>query len=443
MKKQFVLFFLLLSALSVYGQGINTSKIDDFISHIENNNQGLGAIAISKDGKQVYQRRFGHASPQADESGRADLKYRIGSVTKMLTATMIYQLNNAGQLSLDEKIVSYFPTVPNADKISISNLLGHSSGLKDFVIKDDSLFSWLHKPASEKEILAEIEKQGILFQPGDSIRYSNSGYYLLSKILERKYNKPYPDILHEKILAPLGLRHTQSAIVENKTIALSYRLNAKNEWEKIEDFYFPNVVGVGDVASTPEDLNAIIYALFSSQLISPKNLKEMKPTGKELFGKGFMKLPFYEKTVYGHSGGTFGTHSIVVYNEEDNISVALNIHGQVFPLNQILIGILSIIYDKAYEFPEFSSYEAYDVNPESFVQYEGIYGAENFPLKIRIFKEADRLSGQATGQPSFALDAFADHKFRNSAAQLEIEFRVDQKQLILKQFGREFILTKE
>jgi D-alanyl-D-alanine carboxypeptidase len=362
----------------------------------------------------------------------------------MLTAIMIYQLIDNNKLELDRKIDTYFPDIPNADKISISHLLGHSSGLKDYVVKNDTLYFWLLQPVTEQEIMDEIVGQGIDFQPGEKVQYSNSGYYLLARILEKEYGEKYEDILLRQIISPLKLKDTKSNIDYNDvTVAKPYHLTTDRAWEEMEDFYFSNVIGLGDVVSTPEDLNTILLSLYAGQLIDRTNIDMMKPIEGNRFGKGLMRVPFYEHTFYGHGGDTFGTHSLVVYNESDSLAIALCINGLEFSLDDMMINLLSIIYKEDFELPQLPDNLRMKGLNIDYALYEGTYSSPELPIKIRIFRKDNNLMLQATGQPSTILEAVSNQKFRILSAKVEIEFDSTQKQLILKQHGQEFILPKE
>lgn len=435
-----ILFCLIL--LPIQGQEINTAKIDSFLNHIEKYNQGIGSVAISKRGKTVYTRRFGQNNLNKKQNGEA-FKYRIGSITKLMTATLVEQLVEQGRLSLTETLDTYFPNIPNAPKISLTQLLNHSSGLGNYILKNDSLYFWTTVPVTEQEIMNEIVRQGTLFEPGTNTKYSNSGYYLLARILEKKYNKKYPEILQEEILKPLGLKYTVSGIAEDATISLSYFQSTSHGWEVTNDLYFPNVIGVGDVASTPEELNYFTTALFTGKLLKPETVATMKPGKEQIFGLGVTKAPFYEKTLYGHGGDTFGTHSIALYHEEDSIAVAMSINGGAMPFNDVLIGVMNGIYDLPSRLPDFSQYGAYTADTDSLKQYTGIYKLPMNQLQIRIYTEKDNLIAQMTGQPAFCLVAFSKDVFKYSPSDATIEFNPTEKQLFLIQRGQTTPFTKE
>jgi len=223
--------------------------------------------------------------------------------------------------------------------------------LGDYVRKNDSI-PWLTSRITEKEIINEIIKQGIDFEPNEKVRYSNSGYYLLTKIVEKKYNSDYGTIVDKHIVMPLKLENFSSIKNEIKNVFKSYEF--QNNWNEITEFNFYNIIGVGDIASTTKDLNVFITKLFQYKILKKETIEIMKPIyEKETFGRGLMLLPFNDNILYGHGGDTYGTHSIVSFNPKDNIAISFSINGELFPSNDFAIGILSIMYEKNYDFPKF------------------------------------------------------------------------------------------
>jgi len=234
MKKLFY-FILIVISIKLYSQTINTIRIDSLISSIEKNNQDLGSISIFKDGKEFYKRTFGETNLKSIKQ-IPNLKYHIGSVSKMITATLILELRDEKKINLEDKLYNYFPEIPNSKNISIQNLLSHTSGLKNYVTKDNDNF-WLQKPVTEREILDEIIKQGVAFQPNQNVLYSNSAYYLLVKILEKEFGLSYDQLLEKYITKPVKLQNFASFLNKNyNNVALSYIYD--DSWKEIDDFYF-------------------------------------------------------------------------------------------------------------------------------------------------------------------------------------------------------------
>ncbi len=427
-----------LFGFTVFAQNIDIQKIDSFVSHIENNNRGIGSVSIFKDGKEVYYRNFGQSKLQNIQYN-AETKYQIGSITKTITATLIFKLIESNKLSLNDKLSKFYTKIPNSDKITVKNLLEHSSGLSDFTMKNDSI-TWLTEKVSEKEIFDEIIKQGITFQPNEKVDYSNSGYFLLTKIVEKLYKKDYATIVAEKITKPLNLKNFSSITSKTKNIFPSYGYNEK--WGKIVDFEFSNVIGVGDIVSTTTDLNIFLYNLFQYKILKKESVEQMKPdyTKKETFGRGLMLVPFYEHISYGHGGDTYGTHTIVTYNEKDHLGFSFAFNGERFPHNDFAIGILSIVYKKDYNFPDFNTIT---LKSEDLDKFLGTYASPDFPLKLTITKDGNTIKGQGTGQPAFPLECYETNKFKFDQARLKLEFIPDESKMILNQGGMKVEMKKE
>ena len=392
-----------------------------------------------ENGKESFNQTFGEINKVTNASSKR--KYTVGSITKLFTAVLFAKLVEAKQISLEEKLSNYFPNIPNANKIEIKHMLNHTSGLKNYVSKGDSLHFWLSEPQTKKEILNEIVAQGILFEPGESMKYSNSAYYLLGRILEKKHQKPYEKILTDEITIPFNLNNT-IALAENSTydnVAKSYEKKNGN-WEEMKEFYFPNTFSAGYIASTAFDMNTFLNALFTGKIIKKETLQDMLPQGEDWFGLGVMKAPFYEHVGYGHGGDTYGTHSVASYLPEKNLAITYIVNGENYPTNEFAIGLLSIIYDKEYKLPEFTEY----IPEKRFLKlYEGTYGADGFPITVKIYEEDGSLKAQGEGQPAFTLNPVEKHIFDFKKAGLEIEFKPFDNTLIFNQAGRTFELKKQ
>src|SRR5690606_14254884 len=125
MKNQFYTLILFISLVNIaYSQSFNTRKIDAFIEYIEANERAIGNVSIFKNGKEIYQRKFGE-----NEMNRTNESYRIASVTKMITATLIFKLIEEEKLRLNDSLVNYFPEIKQSNKITIEQMLNHTSGL--------------------------------------------------------------------------------------------------------------------------------------------------------------------------------------------------------------------------------------------------------------------------------------------------------------------------
>ena len=328
---------------------VHAEKLDDFINHVEDNNGGIGSLSIFRGGREVYARRFGQQNLPGvayDENSR----YQIASVTKMVTAILAFKLIEDGRLRLDDRLSSFFPDMPSSHQISIGNLLEHTSGLGNFAIRNGQV--WVVDPLNQDEILREIRTQGVAFEPGERVAYSNSAYFLLRMILEQVYGRDYHDIVAQEIAAPLGLRNFASTRSHPGNTFKSYAF--AGQWREIKEIEYSNVIGVGDIAATTHDLNVLITALFEHKLLHTETVEQMQPRpGGSGWGRGLAEFTYDENHCFGHGGDVLGSHARVIYNPADDVAIAYATNGERIPTNEFLRTIVEIVYGRNVAPPAF------------------------------------------------------------------------------------------
>ena len=438
MKNAFFLIALSTGHL-LFAQTFNRAKMDSLFLKIESNEKGMGSISIFKDGKEAYQNAFGFADVANKLRATKDTKYRIGSISKTFTATIIMQQVEEKKLSLSAKLADYFPEIPNAQEITIEQLLRHRSGLYNFT-NMPTYVGWMEQPVTREQLLTTFVKNGTVFKPGEKAEYSNTNYVLLAYIVEKIDKKDFADVLNERIIMPCKLTNTYygGKIDPKNNEAFSYVKDSPWKIASETDMSIP--VGAGAVVSNPTDLNVFYNQLFSGKLVSVESLGEMKEI-IDGYGLGMFQAPFFERKGFAHNGGIDGFQSMAGYFPSDTVSIAYTSNGVVMPMNDILIGALSIYFGKDYALPDFKP--ALELKSEELDPYLGVYSSPTFPLKVTITKNGNKLVGQATGQPSFTLDAYEINKFKFDQASLQLEFKPGESKMILRQGGGEYVLTKE
>jgi D-alanyl-D-alanine carboxypeptidase len=429
--------FIGLSFGTGLSQSLNKPKLDSLMDILAEKDQAMGSLTISKNGVVVYSRAIGHSYISGNEKlpATSQTKYRIGSITKMFTATMIFQLIEDEKLTLTTTVDKYFPQLPNASKIPISNLLNHRSGLHNFT-DNPEYKTWETQPKTRDEMLAIISKDGVDFQPNERFSYSNSGYVVLGYIIEKVSKQSYSKYLSNRICSRIGLLNTYVGTKTDtkKNESFSYRFSTSWEQDPETDISIPG--GSGAIVSTPADLTKYIESLFSLILVSKSSLEQMK-TMTEGYGMGMFQIPFYEKLGYGHNGGIDGFGSNLVYFPDDSLAVAYCTNGQVYPMNSILTAVLSICFDRPYSIPKFN------LKTEELDKYLGVYASAQIPPKITITKNAITLFAQVTGGPLFPLDPTEEDKFKCEPMGVTIEFNPDKTELTIKEGENGFLFTKE
>jgi len=439
MKKNIQAFLLCsLFSLSAIAQTFNQIKLDSLFDSLETNDKFMGSIAISQNGTQLYARALGYADIDSGQKADTNTKYRIGSISKMFTASLIFKAIEANKLQLDDPLANFFPDIENAKEITIKHLLGHRSGIFNFT-NSESYLTWNTTPKTRAELLQIIQKTPNVFEPDAKTAYSNSNFVLLTFILEDVFKQSYAELVKEHITEPLNMKSTYvgSKINLGSNESNSYRFTGA--WTKQPETDMSVPLGAGAIVSTPADLNIFINALFDQKLIAAASLEQMT-TINEGLGLGIMQFPFKDKMGYGHGGGIDGFTSFLGYLKEDKIAVALTSNGTLYDNNQILIPAVSAVLGVPFDVP---SFEEVDVDSNILDRYVGEYSSTQLPLKITITKEGSSISAQATGQSAFPLTATATNVFKFDPAGVVLEFDESKNQMTLKQGGGVFMFTKE
>ncbi len=431
------LFIITSSQLTA--QQLNKAKMDSLFALIEANNKGMGSLSIFKDGEEVYRKSIGYANLTNKQPLNENTIFRIGSISKMYTATITMKLIEQEKLKLETKLSEFFPEVPNAENITIEHMLRHRSGIYN-VTNAPEYFTYMTQSVSGKQMVEKIAKYESLFTPGEKAEYSNSNYLLLTYIAEKITGKKFPDLLQEYISKPHQLRYTKygSKIDPKKNEALSYAKTS--DWVPAPETHMSVPAGAGAIVSTPSDVNKFLHLLFNGKIVSPNSL-ELMMNIQDGFGLGMFEMPFHNQKTYGHGGGIDGFSTLAGYFPEEKVSIAYFSNGVMLPVNDIFVGAASIYFDLPYELPDFR--DAITLKPEELDQYLGVYSSPTFPLKITISKNSNTLYGQATGQSAFPLEAYDTNKFRFEQAGIQIEFSPEAGKLILKQAGAMYELEKE
>jgi D-alanyl-D-alanine carboxypeptidase len=423
----------------LYCESFDKGKMDDLFSVLDSNDLVMGNVSIYKDGMEVYNNSIGFADIENRLKITGETRFRIGSISKTFTAVIIIQMIEEGKLSYEAKLQEFFPQIPNAEDITIEQLLRHQSGIYNFT-NDESYGQWMEDPVTKRELVEKIAAYESVFKPGEKGEYSNSNYVLLSYIAEIADDKEFSEILHSRIVEPLGLEFTYygAKIDTEKNEAKSY--NKTDKWTPAKETDMSIPAGAGAIVSNPYDINQLLSSLFAGKLISEESLSKMRHTERGM-GMGMFKLPFYDKYAFGHTGGIDGFQSVAAYFPEEKLAVTYNTNGVTLPQNDILIGILSIYFGIDYDLPE--PKEKIALSADLLNRYTGVYECPELPINITVFVKDDILWAQGDGQVALQLDAHDEYNFSFMPANIKLQFMPENRQMILLQSGQRFMFTKE
>ncbi|HTD99003.1 MAG TPA: serine hydrolase domain-containing protein [Mucilaginibacter sp.] len=351
-KKLFPLLFLFLALSYISAaQKLDKPALDSLLNKLADQHKTIGSLTIAKDGNIIYQHATGCVWITGDIEILADVKskYKIGSITKMFTAVIIFQLIEEGKLSLDTKLSTFYPELPNAPKITISNMLNHRSGLHDF--SNDSLYNqYSNKPQTHEQMLTIFASQKPDFEPNTKADYSSTNFVLLGYIIENITKRPYPEELKTRIISKLGLMDTECGVASktgnvsnpfSRAVPYAY----KNGWSKLPETNIDIFGGAGAIVSTPTDLVKFASAFFGGKLISAEHLKTME-TLKDWFGMAMFEMDFKGKKGFGHEGQLDGFNSILTYFPKEKLAIAYCSNGGDYMPPKVKEDVLKVLFNK-------------------------------------------------------------------------------------------------
>ena len=399
-------------------------KLNTYISLLNDNNRAMGGVTISRDNNVAYENYFGFSNIETKLDINKQTLFRIGSVTKMFTAVICFQLIEENKLKLEDTLEAFFPQATNASKITIANLLSHRSGIMDYT-KDSEFMKNYTKHIDNEKLIKKITSYPSNFQSGSTAEYSNSNYILLGKIIELVSNTSYEEQLKNRIIKKLGLKRTFYAkpIEKEKNEAKSYYRNNEN-WESYSDTNPSYSATAGAIVSTSRDLNLFIGALKNYQLISNKSLKVMN-TITDGLGSGMFQTQFGSRVSKGHSGLIDGFNSFTGYFEKDNVTISLTLNGTVDNSFEILSSIIKIYFKEPFTMPNYSIKHA-ELTLDELNNYLGTFISKTAPFELTLTQEGGQLMGQAShGSSKILLTTNNKNLFENKDMGIKIIFDLD------------------
>lgn len=286
--------------------------------------------------------------------------FRIGSVTKQFTAALILKLQEEGKLNINDPVKKYLPDFPHGE-LTLVQLLNHTSGLGDYLeLADDE-----NKVYSIDDIIGLFKDKPLDFKPGESFQYSNSGYALLTKIIEVVAKMPYPDYLQKTIFTPLGMKDSGYSFPDRpeKDVRDGYMLGDELSSPKLEvqgqeelRVFLSLASGAGAIYSTTTDLLKWDRALFTGKLLNARSLALIQTPSVRAesklypfvssYSQGWMLGQFKNRKVIWHGGTLPGFFTSNAYFPEGDITVVLssnlfNFNPKVLQVNTTFLEMVS------------------------------------------------------------------------------------------------------
>jgi CubicO group peptidase (beta-lactamase class C family) len=408
-----------------------TTAVDEVFADLTKPGSPGCALGVYRDGKIVFSKGYGLANIEENVAITPQSVFDIGSTSKQFTAASILLLEKQGKLSINDDVRKYIPELTNyGQKITILNLLNHTSGLRDYLTLMELADINMDSVTTDEDALQMIVRQKALnFEPGSEWLYSNTGFFLLSVIVKRVSGKTLKEFAAENIFAPLEMTHTQyrddhTSLIANR--AMAYDAKGKGGGYTLDVSYFEQT-GDGAVHTSVEDLLKWDENFYSGQIGGKDFLAEIQEQGKLNNGKvleyakGLTVADYRGLHTVSHGGAWGGYRAELLRFPEQHFSVAClcnlgnaNPYGRARRVADIyLAGLLKAKEEKKKD-PGKNELPRADagLTEQELQSYQGDYYSDELgvtyrlelsegKLKLTIGRASGAFSGFENGQPEY------------------------------------------
>jgi CubicO group peptidase (beta-lactamase class C family) len=350
-------FLLLILTISVACSAQETGNVyraldQVVLNELKETNTPGAAVAIVKQDRIVYRKGFGISDVESGSPVTPEMLFRIGSITKMLTATVLVSLSEEGKIDLDKPIGDFVKGLDQRlSQVTAHQLLSHSAGLIDYAhtccAQEDTALAEQIRNSKDADIF--------FTEPGKLFSYSNPGYHIAGYIVQELIRKPYADAMKEKLFEPLGMKHT----THRPTLAMTFPMSQGHTASAMDkpSVVRPFVNNVGDwpsgyVCTNVSDLARFAIAFMNGGRIDGKQV--ISPGVIATLSKPYIDVPFswnlppglFEGARYGHGffiqeyrgehilhhGGTidgFGSYIVIAPQQRFAVIIFANRTGSI------------------------------------------------------------------------------------------------------------------
>jgi CubicO group peptidase (beta-lactamase class C family) len=390
----------------------------------------MGAVLVARGDEVLHSGGYGMSNLELDAPNTPETVFRLGSLTKQFTAAAILQLQDQGQLSVNDTVDRYLPDFPNGSEITLHHLLNHSSGIPDLPEYIDLAGhqAVLRQARTADEMISQAAGKPLEFAPGSQFNYCNVGYVMLGRIIEKVSGQSYADYLTEHIFKPAGMTAT---FYDDASLVIPHRATGYT-WDggtylNAGFIDLSNAGGAGVLASTVLDMYKWDRALYAGALLSPETREAyFAPSvsmGEGLsyaYGWAIMQTP--EHTLAVHSGGVNGFDTFAIRDAATELYVVVLSNVENPAAQHVAQGLAAIAYGEPYELP--GQPAAVEVDPAVYEKYAGSYQVTPEMLLV-ITTEAGHLYAQVGSQPQFEIFPESETEFFAKTADVKLRFQVD------------------
>ncbi len=432
--KKFLLILIFMAGVLILKAQQNnpiTQKLDEYLISANKFHKFNGSALIAQHGKILLQKSYGYKIFAKHVLNDNNTIYQIGSITKQFTATVILKLQEEGKLSLKDNLNKYFPEFKYAGKITLENLLAHTSGIYNYTNDIDAEDSAIVcNPINKKLVTDILFRHKPAFKPGIQFQYSNSNYYLLGLIIEKVTGKSYEQNVRDIIFTPLQMDHSLFDFKNSPDTNIATGYRTINDTSQIEAtaYRWDSTVSyaAGAIFSTTSDIYKWAKAICSKKILSADSWQEALMPRLQHYGYGWYIDSLYGHKTIAHGGGIPGFTAYLCYYTDEDITIILLTNEGWFNegLATINSTLSAILFQQPYEL--FQKQVFVELPSETLKKYIGRY---DFDKKHHVYITLEngtlQMEAPQGGLPKSPLFAQDETNFYLKIIDARIEFVKD------------------
>lgn len=417
-------------------QSTTSQKLEQLITAYHEVGLFNGSVLVVQKSQILFNKSYGYRDFEAQTLATENTKYLAYSITKSVTATLILKLVEDHKLSLQDKLSTFYPSLPFADSITIEHLLTHTSGI--YAYNND-----YSMPVESEQAMINFLKQSKLdFKPGTSWRYCNTGYYLLGFIIQKVTGMSYEKVVKNYIFTPLNMSES-GFDYKNLTDSLKskgYKSTFKTYVKEAPLYDNKELFSAGGMYTTLSDLYKFHQGMQSYKIISQNTTEKAYTPYKNNYGHGWFIETMAGRKLVSHSGGASGFRSYLIRDPANDLCIVLLCNSEEVDIVAIKKKILAILFNEPYWLPK-----QINLSEKQLANLEGAfqYGSE---MTFYIQTDNGRLHIMPSRQPSAILLPQTDSTFYIDKIDGKVEFKKNKlgeiDTLVLEQKGKKYILPK-
>ena len=314
------------------------ANVDNYINTLVSNNSPGIAIGVIYQGEQRISKGYGLADIDNNTPISNSTPFYLASVSKQFFSMGVLLLEEQGLLSINDRVNQYFPEFPSDwSDITIHYLLSHQSGVPDYFrsLSDGELAD-----ITNIEVLEWAVQNDLNFSPGVNFNYSNTGYVILSLLIERVSQTSIETFMENNIYAPLGMSNTlvydeSKPNIPGRAIGYSSKGNLLD--------YNILTTGGGGIYSTIEDLFLWSEALDDYLIVEKSTFESAITTYRENYGYGWIIEPDSDNQIIFHSGGLRGFRTFIFKDKNKDMTVVMLSNGELDWLGDLFSKIVNFL----------------------------------------------------------------------------------------------------